>query len=609
MKSLKEILRSLEGLSDIELFVIDLFCGAGGLSEGVEEARLDGNRCAKVVCCVNHDKNAILSHDANIPDALHFIEDIRTLELSPISTIVERIRQLYPDAMIMLHASLECTNFSKAKGGQPRDADSRTLAEHLFRYIDVIDPDYIQIENVEEFMSWGDMDEKGKPISMDKGRLYQKWVRNVTKYGYNFEHRILNAADFGAYTTRKRFFGIFAKKSLPIVFPEPTHCKGGRQDMFSKLEKWKPVKEVLDFSDEGTTIFREKPLAEKTLERIYAGLIKFVAGGKDAFLSRYNTVRPQDTCKSVDEPCGVLTTENRFAKVQVSFLSKQFSGHPESKNVSVEEPAGAITCKDHHVFVSAYYGNGHNHSVDLPAPTVTTKDRMALIESRFMCSYNFKDTGKDINQPCPTLLTKDRLSLVSPFFMNQYSGGGQVSDINSPCPAVTTTPKQNLVTCQPWIMNTAFSNVGSSIEEPSQTITANRKWHYLMNPQFNSVGGSVDSPCFTLIARMDKMPPYLVATESGQVAIEIYDNDSPMTVKIKEFMALYGIVDIKMRMLRIPELKKIMGFPEDYVLIGTQADQKKFIGNAVEVTQAKKNTEALCKRLRVFKLNKLKEAV
>ena len=607
MKSLKEILRSLEGLSDIELFVIDLFCGAGGLSEGVEEARLDGNRCAKVVCCVNHDKNAILSHDANIPDALHFIEDIRTLELSPISTIVERIRQLYPDAMIMLHASLECTNFSKAKGGQPRDADSRTLAEHLFRYIDVIDPDYIQIENVEEFMSWGDMDEKGKPISMDKGRLYQKWVRNVKKYGYNFEHRILNAADFGAYTTRKRFFGIFAKKSLPIVFPEPTHCKGGRQDMFSKLEKWKPVKEVLDFSDEGTTIFREKPLAEKTLERIYAGLIKFVAGGKDAFLSRYNTVRPQDTCKSVDEPCGVLTTENRFAKVQVSFLSKQFSGHPESKNVSVEEPAGAITCKDHHVFVSAYYGNGHNHSVDLPAPTVTTKDRMALIESRFMCSYNFKDTGKDINQPCPTLLTKDRLSLVSPFFMNQYSGGGQVSDINSPCPAVTTTPKQNLVTCQPWIMNTAFSNVGSSIEEPSQTITANRKWHYLMNPQFNSVGGSVDSPCFTLIARMDKMPPYLVATESGQVAIEIYDNDSPMTVKIKEFMALYGIVDIKMRMLRIPELKKIMGFPEDYVLIGTQADQKKFIGNAVEVTQARKNTEALCKVLRKLRLKKSKE--
>ena len=561
----------------MNLFVIDLFCGAGGLSEGVEEARLNGNRCAKVVCCVNHDKNAILSHDANIPDALHFIEDIRTLELSPINTIVERIRELYPDSMIMLHASLECTNFSKAKGGQPRDADSRTLAEHLFRYIDVIDPDYIQIENVEEFMSWGDMDEKGKPISMDKGRLYQKWVRNVKKYGYNFEHRILNAADFGAYTTRKRFFGIFAKKSLPIVFPEPTHCKGGRQDMFSRLEKWKPVKDVLDFSDEGTTIFREKPLAEKTLERIYNGLIKFVAGGKDAFLVKYNSMNRTGkyNAPGIDEPCPVVTTQNRLGVAQVCFLSKQFSGHPESKNVSVEEPAGTITCRDHHAFVSAHYGNGFNRSVNEPSATVTTKDRLSLVTPRFIA--------------------------------NEYSGGGQHTSIDNICPAILTNPKQKLITCKPWIMNTSFSNIGSNIEEPAQTITANRKWHYLMNPQFNSAGGSVDNPCFTLIARMDKMPPYLVATESGQIAIEIYDNDSPMTVKIKEFMALYGIVDIKMRMLRIPELKRIMGFPEDYVLVGTQADQKKFIGNAVEVTQAKKNAEALCAKLRDLRLKKLKE--
>lgn len=577
MKSLKEILCSLEGLSDIELFVIDLFCGAGGLSEGVEEARLNGNRCAKVVCCVNHDKNAILSHDANIPDALHFIEDIRTLELSPINTIVERIRELYPDSMIMLHASLECTNFSKAKGGQPRDADSRTLAEHLFRYIDVIAPDYIQIENVEEFMSWGDMDENGKPISMDKGRLYQKWVRNVKKYGYNFEHRILNAADFGAYTTRKRFFGIFAKKSLPIVFSEPTHCKGGRQDMFSRLEKWKPVKDVLDFSDEGTTIFREKPLAEKTLERIYNGLIKFVAGGKDAFLVKYNSMSRTGkyNAPGIDEPCPVVATQNRLGVAQVCFLSKQFSGHPESKNVSVEEPAGTITCRDHHAFVSAHYGNGFNRSVDEPSATVTTKDRLSLVTPRFIA--------------------------------NEYSGGGQHTSIDNICPAILTNPKQKLITCKLWIMNTSFSNIGSNIEEPAQTITANRKWHYLMNPQFNSAGGSVDNPCFTLIARMDKMPPYLVATESGQIAIEIYDNDSPMTVKIKEFMSLYGIVDIKMRMLRIPELKRIMGFPEDYVLVGTQADQKKFIGNAVEVTQAKKNAEALCAKLRDLRLKKLKE--
>ena len=555
----------------IKLLYIDLFCGAGGTSTGVENARYADEQCAKVVACVNHDANAIASHAANHPDALHFTEDIRTLELSPLVAHVERMKKIYPDALVVLWASLECTNFSKAKGGQPRDADSRTLAEHLFRYIEAIDPDYIQIENVEEFMSWGDMDEKGHPISKDKGRCYEKWKRNVRKYGYDFDWRILNAADYGAYTTRKRFFGIFAKRGLPIVFPEPTHCKYGKNDMFGRLEKWKPVKEVLDFTDEGDSIFcRKKPLAEKTLERIYAGLIKFVAGGKDAFISRYNTVRPQDTCTSIEEPVGVVTTANRFAKVQVSFLSKQYSGHPGSKNISVEEPAGTITCKDHHAFVSAYYGNGNNHSVENPAPTVTTKDRLAL---------------------------------VTPFFMNYYSGGGQLGSVKEPCPAVTTVPKQRMVT--PVFIDQQFgASSAASIEKPLGAITTNPKYsmvtcktkNFLMNPQFCSAGGSVDDPCFTLIARMDKMPPYLVNTEDG-VDICIYKDDSPMTVKIKQFMVLYGLADIKMRMLRIDELKKIMGFPENYILVGTQADQKKFIGNAVEVNMARVLCEAICKEI------------
>lgn len=551
----------------ISMLYIDLFCGAGGTSTGVEKARLENEQCAKVIACVNHDANAIASHAANHPDALHFTEDIRKLELSPMVEHLAKCKAQYPDAYIVLWASLECTNFSKAKGGQPRDADSRTLAEHLFRYIEAIEPDYIQIENVEEFMSWGDMDENGKPISMDKGRLYQKWVHNVKKYGFDFDYRILNAADYGAYTTRKRFFGIFAKKGLPITFPEPTHCKNGRKDMFSSLERWKPVKEVLDFSDEGETIFRAKPLAEKTLERIYAGLVKFVAGGKDAFLVKYNSMSRTGkyNAPGVDEPCPVVATQNRLGVAQVCFLSKQFSGHPESKNVSVEEPAGTITCRDHHAFVSAHYGNGFNRSVDEPSATVTTKDRLSLVTPRFIA--------------------------------NEYSGGGQHTSIDNICPAILTNPKQKLITCKPWIMNTSFSNIGSSIEEPAQTITANRKWHYLMNPQFHSAGRSVDNPCFTLIARMDKMPPYLVVTETGRVAVEIYDTDSPMTQKIKEFMALYGIVDIKMRMLRIPELKKIMGFPEDYMLIGTQADQKKFIGNAVEVNMARVLCEALARKI------------
>lgn len=562
-----------DGTDMIKLLYIDLFCGAGGTSTGVENARYADEQCAKVIACVNHDANAIASHAANHPDALHFTEDIRTLELSPLVAHVERMKKIYPDALVVLWASLECTNFSKAKGGQPRDADSRTLAEHLFRYIEDIDPDYIQIENVEEFMSWGDMDEKGHPISKDKGRCYEKWKRNVRKYGYDFDWRILNAADYGAYTTRKRFFGIFAKRGLPIVFPEPTHCKDGKNDMFGRLEKWKPVKDVLDFSDEGESIFcRKKPLAEKTLERIYAGLIKFVAGGKEAFIVKYNSMSRTGKYQapSVDEPCPVVATQGRLALAKVNFV--------------------------HSSFVSAYYGNGHNHSVEQPAPTVTTKDRLSLVNTSFLCSYNFKDTGKNINLPCPTLLTKDRLALVNSVFIDNQYGTGKPTSIELPVGTVTTVPKFNMVSRKPWIMNTAFSNIGSSIEQPSQVITANRKRHYLMNPQFSSTGGSVNNPCFTLIARMDKMPPYLVEVEGG-IGIQVRPVDSPMTIKIKEFMALYGIIDIKIRMLRIAELKKIMGFPEDYVLIGPQSDQKKFIGNAVEVNMARVLCEAICKEI------------
>ena len=101
----------------VSLLYIDLFCGAGGTSTGVELAKDEnGQKLAKVIACVNHDANAIASHAANHPDALHFTEDIRTLELSPLVEHVKEMRRKYPEAEIVLWASLECTNFSKAKG-------------------------------------------------------------------------------------------------------------------------------------------------------------------------------------------------------------------------------------------------------------------------------------------------------------------------------------------------------------------------------------------------------------------------------------------------------------------------------------------------------------
>lgn len=160
------------------LLYIDLFCGAGGTSTGVSRATIDGERCAEIIACVNHDANAIASHAANHPNALHFTEDIRTLQLSPLQEHLALCREKFPDAIVVLWASLECTNFSKAKGGQPRDADSRTLAEHLFRYIEALDPDYIQIENVEEFMS------RGEPCKATRSSTRNEFTRHRSRSLY-----------------------------------------------------------------------------------------------------------------------------------------------------------------------------------------------------------------------------------------------------------------------------------------------------------------------------------------------------------------------------------------------------------------------------------------
>lgn len=549
-----------------ELIYIDLFCGAGGTSTGVERACLDGRKCARVIACVNHDANAILSHAANHPHTRHFTEDIRTLDLGPLKvhTTVERMKN--PDAKVVLWASLECTNHSRAKGGMSRDADSRTLAEHLFRYIEELRPDYIQIENVVEFMEWGPLqvkvvrdpetgaescpldikhDRKRKqatvapvwiPDPERKGTLYRKWVEEVCARGYRFDHRVLNSADFGAYTSRIRYFGLFARVGLPMVWPRPTHARKPAADLFGgSLKPWRAVRDVLDFDDRGESIFtRRKPLVDATLDRIHAGLVKFVAGGQDAFLVKWNSVNGKTgkyIAPDLDAPCPTVATQNRLGVARVNFLSKQFGGDPQSKNIGVDGPAGTLTTVDHHAFVSAYYGNGYNSSIDSPAPTLTTKDRFQVVR---------------------------------PFFVNSYSGGGQTGSVDVPCGALLTNPKQNLVSAK-----------------------------FLLNPQYRSAGGSVDAPCFTLIARMDKRPPYLVEVEQGQPAWENRPEDTPAMRRIKEFCALYGIVDVTMRMLRISEMKRIQGFGDDYVLVGTQEEQKKYLGNAV-VTQV---ATALCEAL------------
>ncbi|WP_162633280.1 DNA cytosine methyltransferase [Echinicola strongylocentroti] len=674
-----------------KFFYIDLFCGAGGVSSGIVRGG------GKVIYCINHDPLAIASHRANLPGVFHATEDIRTFNLTPLIRVVEFIRKKNPGAFICLWASLECTHFSKAKGGEHREADSRTLAEHLYRYIDALDPDYIDIENVVEFMSWGPLrmkcakmhkhkcdlsfdsrfayqyekKKRGKkkriaceeyhpdrcelkmkhiphykmvPKSRDKGRDYVRWFQDICeRFGYDYDYRILNSADYGAVTARTRYFGQFKKPFLPFTWPKATHAKNPKNEgLFGSLKPWKAVRPMLDLEDVGRSIFgRKKELSENTLKRIYAGLVKYVAEGKEPeFIMKYlsNALKtgisnPVD----LDNVAPTVTTQNRLAFVNAQFIAKHFSGKPHQKVHPLSEPARTITTSANQSLVSTefllkYHGTGDNVlPMSGPSSTITTKDRMAVIwlDKQFRSELNHQDidrpagaimtndkhckmtavwvdkhySGKHNHQsadmPLGSILTKDKYANIQCFVMNQFSGGGQHSSVDKPLGAITTVPKSNVIQAERFLFNHNYSNGATDIDSPAPTLLASRKHYYLLNPQYQSKGGDIDRPCFTLIARMDKMPPYLMEADKGEgdAAIIIYEDDCETMKKIKLFMAIHGICDIKMRMLKVPELLRIQGFGDKYILKGTQTDQKRFIGNSVEVNLAKSK---VAERIRVF---------
>lgn len=135
----------MKNSSEIKFLLIDLFCGAGGTTTGAEASGV-----CQVIAAINHDPLAISSHAANHANVLHMTEDILVADIRPIQKAIAYWKTIHPKARVILWASLECTNFSNAKGGMPRDADSRTLAYGLFRYLDALNPDYLLIENDRE---------------------------------------------------------------------------------------------------------------------------------------------------------------------------------------------------------------------------------------------------------------------------------------------------------------------------------------------------------------------------------------------------------------------------------------------------------------------------
>mgnify|MGYP000331880465 FL=1 len=382
-----------------DFLLIDLFCGAGGTTTGAE---LSG--VCKVIAAVNHDPLAIASHAANHRDVLHLTEDILIADTGLIAAHVAKWKARYPKARLILWASLECTNFSNAKGGLPRDADSRSLAQGMFRYLEALQPDLFLIENVREFMAWGDLDERGRPVSKFEGREYVRWVKKVQSYGYAHDWRLLCAADFGGVTIRERYFGAFYRPGQPFAWPQRTHAKrASKGNLFAdEMKPWRPVAEVLDFGDLGKSIFdRPRPLVDKTLRRILAGLRKFHTS------PQIMVCNSPGYCQPVDRPVGTITTVN--SKALVTPFLMRYNGTGDGQHT--QQPAGSLTTRDRFALVTPWidrsFRSGRYQAVTEPAGAVMTVPKMNLC-SAFLVNPQYRNPGNSIHQPAPTVIATQK---------------------------------------------------------------------------------------------------------------------------------------------------------------------------------------------------------
>lgn len=373
--------------------IVDNFAGGGGASFGIKMAI-----GRDVDIAINHDPAAIAMYITNHPNTKVFCENI--WEVDPV-----KATQGQPVALAWF--SPDCTHFSKAKGAKPVDKNIRGLAWVVLRWAAKVRPRVIMLENVEEFQTWGPV-RKGRPIKSKKGQTFNLWKSQLESLGYKVEHRELIACDYGAPTSRKRFFLVARCDGNPIRWPEPTHADPDSMMVRCGLLKlWRTAAEIIDWSLPCPSIFeRKKPLAENTLRRIAKGIQKFIIdnpspyivnmahGGKFESLGRRAFVAPFLTQyhgeksgrevrgQVLTEPLMTVDSNPRYALVS-AFVSKFYK---TGIGQSLKEPLHTITTSPGHfaevrAFLMTYYGNGDDIGQRLTEPlrTITSKDRFGII--------------------------------------------------------------------------------------------------------------------------------------------------------------------------------------------------------------------------------------
>ena len=377
--------------------VADLFCGAGGSSTGAALAVSSLNGTMNLVA-VNHWNTAINTHSQNHPEARHILADVQTAD--PEDAV--------PTGMLdLLMASPECTYHSRARGGKPIPDQGRMNPWIIINWLTRLQVKNVLIENVPEFTAWGPLDGKGKPIPSEKGKYFAAWHQAFINLGYSAEWKVLNAADYGEATSRRRFFMIARADNRRIRWPEPTHSR--QPDPMQPLLPWRGAREIIDWSLPGRSLLTDpkyvkKPLALNTRKRIAKGLAKY--GGPLA--NHYITLL--DLPEPAKAGCASAAAEPQpFILNRIGEPAPTATGRGSGYLVNpVKEPVAGKPA------IIEYYGQSHAVSTETPLRSITAQGRKHALISPLITLYYGKSDAAGCNEPLPTVTTKARHALVQP---------------------------------------------------------------------------------------------------------------------------------------------------------------------------------------------------
>ena len=536
--------------------IVDNFAGGGGASTGIELAT------GRVVdIAINHDPDAILMHRTNHPHTMHYQASV--WDVDPVEVCRGR-----PVGLAWF--SPDCKHFSKAKGGKPVDKNIRGLAWIVLRWAGTVRPRVIILENVEEFQTWGPV-RRGHPVKSKAGQTFRKWLGQLEALGYAVEWRELVAADYGAPTTRKRFFLVARSDGRPIIWPEPTHAPADSPEVKEGIKRpWRSAAEIIDWSLPTPSIFATKeeirerygvaavrPLARNTMRRVTRGVDKFVIQSASPFLVIVNHAG-EFRGQGLEEPIQTITAKHGYGVVSPVIAPLTMHNNTNAGGTAVTDPVNTITTGGHQMLISTAMIQYHTEKTERvrgqgvtdPIMTIDAQNRYGLAAASMVKYYGSAQHGQEIADPLHTVTAKDREGLTVANLSKFYGGvvGAEVSD---PLPTVTAVDHNALQTAN--MVKMKGTNLGGQAQDPLQTITAGGGHHGVVT------------------TRIVKAEPGANLQNWPKIRADLnefcgYHLEDTEVILLYIGGAWYFIADIGLRMLTPRELYRANGFPDDYII-------------------------------------------